>query len=76
MGTLIKTEKLQYQILIFFFLVIPEKTCKTRAQEISQFNGCSVPKWLEDPANSHGEHIVNYTKLFETDCNKHDICYG
>jgi len=57
--------------------VIPEKPCKIRAQEISQFNGCSVPEWIpKDFVNSHGEKIVNYTQLFETDCNKHDICYS
>ena len=59
-----------------FFLVIPQNLCEIRAQEISQFNGCSVPEWLEYQANSHGEKIVDYTQVFEIDCNKHDICYG
>lgn len=67
--------------------------CKAIAQEISGFNGCSVPDWMpKDLVNTHGKGLTNslwkywwsssdkseenYSQIFETDCNKHDICYG
>ena len=78
---------------LIFLIAIPEKTCVARAQEVSQFNGCSVPDWIpKELVNTHGDNIfhilsnhmlgstkpskINYARLFETDCNKHDICYG
>jgi len=74
-------------------LAVPPKSCQTVAQELSQFNGCSVPDWMpKELVNTHGKDMLNslsdylwsskkpskenYAQVFDTDCNKHDICYG
>ena len=79
------------KLIIFQFA---DKQCQTVAQQVSQFNGCSVPDWMpNDLVNTPGDSMMdslsnyfwnekdpklseNYAKIFESDCNKHDICYG